>query len=101
MFLWRGQLKIVRVVSLHKCGAYARSRHWARTRSQIHDAVRRCEWPIGTGKFTIYPESGKRRGEGNGVVPIRAEFIRQLRQTGWVIEGKAKSRVGDNLGNFD
>ena len=89
------------MVSIHNCGSYAASRHWRKTRAQIHKAVKRCEWPIGTGSFTIYPQSGKKRGEGNGVVPIKNEFIRQLRADGWAIEGAAKNALDQALGAFD
>jgi hypothetical protein len=75
--------------------------HWAETRASIHAAVKRCAWPPGSKKFTIHPESGKKRGEGNGVVPIRAEFIKELRKVGWTIEGAAKNHLGENLGDFD
>lgn len=94
-------MKIVRVVTLNSCGTYASSAHWKKTRKEIHRAVRACEWPIGSGRFTIYPQSGKKRGEGNGVVPIRNEFVRILKSAGWVIEGKAKNSLDQRLGEFD
>ena len=84
-------MKIVDVITIQNCGSYAASEHWKKTRRQIHEAAKRCEWPIGSGSFTIYPQSRKKRGEGNGVGPIKAEFIRQLRGAGWKIEGKAKN----------
>ncbi len=83
------------------CGAYSRSKHWAKTRAQIRTAVRRCAWPPGSKKFTIYPQSGKKRGEGNGVGPIRREFVAELKRRGWVIEGAAKNALGQSLGDFD
>lgn len=94
-------MKIVNVHTLVSCGAYSRSKHWSKTRAQIHAAVRTCSWPPGSEKFTIFPESGKRRGEGNGVVPIKNEFLSELKKRGWVIEGAAKNAVGQALGDFD
>ena len=94
-------MKIVDVITLQSCGGYAASGHWKKTRKQIHDAVKRCEWPIGSGSFTIYPESGKRRNEGNGVLPIRNEFVAFLKSKGWAIEGPAKNALGQSLGDFD
>jgi hypothetical protein len=94
-------LKIVDVITLQNCGTYAASRHWKKTRKQIHDAVKRCEWPIGSGSFTIHPQSGKRRGEGNGVLPIRNEFVAFLKAKGWAIEGSAKNALDQALGDFD
>ena len=94
-------MKIVHVETLLSCGSYAESAHWARTRRSIHRAVKKCVWPPGSKKFTIYPESGKKRGKGNGVVPIKAEFINQLRKQKWILEGKAKNSLGQGLGDFD
>lgn len=94
-------MKIVDVITLQSCGSYATSKHWKRTRKQIHDAVKRCEWPIGSGSFTVYPQSGKKRGEGNGVLPIRNEFVAYLKSKGWAIEGPAKNALDQSLGDFD
>lgn len=45
--------------------------------------------------------SGKRRGEGNGVLPIRNEFVLFLKAKGWAVEGPAKNALGQVLGDFD
>lgn len=94
-------MKIVGVHTLISRGSYARSKHWAAARRQIHDAVRKCAWPPGSNKFTIYPQSGKRRGEGNGVGPIKNEFLNDLKRRGWAIQGPAKNLLGQALGDFD
>lgn len=94
-------MRIVRVETLLSRGRYAKSRHWKRTRKTIHEAVSRCCWPPGSRSFTIYPESGKKRGEGNGVLPIKREFVQHLREKGWAIEGKAKNALGQHVGDFD
>ncbi len=94
-------MKIVDVHTLISRGEYARSEHWARTRRQLHKAIRACAWPPGSRKFTIYPQSGKKRGEGNGVGPIKNEFVRGLRRQGWAIESPSKNLLGQALGDFD
>jgi hypothetical protein len=94
-------MKIVHVETLVACGSYANSAHWAKTRKSLHRAITKCAWPPGSKKFTIYPESGKKRGEGNGVGPIRTEFINHLRGLKWTIEGPAKNSFGQGLGDFD
>lgn len=94
-------MKIVDVVTLQNRGSYAKSAHWKRTKAQIHAAVRRCEWPAGSGSFTVHPQRGKKRGEGNGVTPIRNAFVESLRKRGWIIEGKAKNALDEALGDFD
>lgn len=94
-------MKIVHVETIISCGRYASSPHWKRMRRFLHQAIKKCAWPPGSGAFTIFPESGKRRGKGNGVGPIKAEFISELRKRGWTIEGKAKNRLDQRLGDFD
>jgi hypothetical protein len=94
-------MKIVKIYTLKNRGTYAVSEHWNSIREQIHGAIRSCEWPVGSGSFTIYPESGKARGEGNGVKPIRDRFVHSLKAGGWTIEGKAKNALDEHLGDFD
>jgi hypothetical protein len=94
-------VKIVHIETVLSCGSYPRSRHWAITRRSIHAAVKKCVWPPGTNTFTIYPQSGKKRDEGNGVGPIKVEFIAELRKREWTIEGPAKNSLGHGLGSFD
>ncbi len=79
-------MKIVHVEKLVSTGSFARSREWKRVRDGLHEAIRAVDWPPGTGKFTIYPQSGKRRGEGNGVKPIKNECIAKLCEQGWRAE---------------
>lgn len=71
-------LKITRVDTLISAGPFASSNKWKQIRDSAHVAVRAADWPAGSGSFTIYPESGKKRGEGNGVKPIKDNAIRTL-----------------------
>lgn len=94
-------MKIVQEVQLISCGDYAASSAWRATRAKIHAAVRAVDWPPGSGRFTIYPESGRKRGEGNGVKPIKNGLMLALKDQGWIIEGSARESVGQILGDFD
>ena len=94
-------MKIVQEVMLLGCGRYADSREWKQARAKIHAAVEAVDWPPGTGKFLIYPESGKKRGEGNGVKPIKKGLLEELRRQGWKTEGPAKTITGKAVGSFD
>jgi hypothetical protein len=76
-------MKIIREETLISCGEYAKSKAWKRTRATLYKAITRVDWPRGSGKFTIYPESGKKRGEGNGVTPIKEGLIEELTKQGW------------------
>lgn len=79
-------MKILRVETLLSKGPYASSKSWRATRNALHRAVRRVSWPPGSGKFTIYPESGKKRGQGNGVKPIKQGLMVALAKGGWKLE---------------
>ena len=57
----------------------ALKRAWADVRA----AIRATDWPHGSGQFAIYPQSGKKRGEGNGVLPIKGPCVRKLLALGW------------------
>lgn len=57
-----------------------------RALSEIRTAISLVRWPSGAEQFTIYPESGKKRGMGSGVRPIRDMFVEELQRLGWQIE---------------
>lgn len=94
-------MKIVQKIKLIECGTFSRSDEWRRIRASIHAAIKGVDWPPGSGKFLIYPESGKKRGEGNGVTPIKNGLMVELKRQNWTIEGRAKNALGQSLGNFD
>jgi hypothetical protein len=55
-------------------------------RGHIERAVELIKWPEGNDIFAIYPQSGKRRAEGNGVKKIKDAFIGHLQEVGWLLE---------------
>ena len=79
-------MKIVRVEILVNRGRYAASQDWRATRDALHQAIRRVSWPPGSRRFTIYPESGKKRGQGNGVKPIKSGLMTVLQRRGKKLE---------------
>lgn len=54
----------------------------------IENAISKVVWPPDSKEFIIYPESGKKTGEGNGVTPIKKEFINYLHKYNWELEKK-------------
>ena len=80
-------MKIVQVHDVVTRGKFPRSGAWRRACRQVASAIRATDWPHGSGRFTIYPESGKERGRGNGVLPIKLPCIRRLTDLGWEKEG--------------
>src|SRR5512135_2149364 len=79
-------MKIVREETLIHKGEYACSETWRLTRNTLYQAVRKVDWPPGSGAFTIYPESGKKRQTGNGVTPIKNGLMQELKARGWKLE---------------
>ena len=57
--------------------------------------------PAGTGKFTLYEQSGKKRGEGNGVRPIKNSFMRYLEAAGWKLEEPLDIATHNRPGKLD
>lgn len=94
-------MKIVGVEVLQNCGKYAASKEWRSTRAMLHDAVKRVSWPPGSKVFTIYPESGKRSGEGNGVKPIKNELMQELKEKGWKLEEPLAVAIVKRPGKLD
>ncbi len=86
-------MKIIKTEALISCGTFATSPQWTEIRSRLHEAIRRVDWPRGSGQFTIYPQSGKKRGEGNGVKPIKDGLINELTKQGWSAEGRLALRL--------
>ena len=94
-------MKIVHVETLISAGEFADSRQWKTLRLQLHRAIKGVVWPPGSNKFTIYPQSGKKRGEGNGVKPIKNECIAELLAHGWTMETQFTDERFSALGGLD
>lgn len=94
-------MKIVRTEVLISRGAFSESERWRKLLASIHAAVKAVDWPPGSGKFTIYPQSGKKTGEGNGVKPIKNGLMERLLKEGWELEGPARNARGHSIGDFD
>jgi hypothetical protein len=94
-------LKIVHIETLIKTGTFPDSETWKQLRDKIHECIKKVDWPHGSGKFTIHPESGKKRGEGNGVVPIKTVLINELKTNGWKTEHTISIKNTKPLGGLD
>lgn len=66
-----------------------------------HAAIQAVVWPTGATEFTIYPQSGKKRGEGNGVKPIKDAAITYLVGEGWKANYAWPVGTGKSPGNID
>lgn len=97
----RPPVKIVREEKLIGCGEFAVSAEWERARKKLHAAIKAVEWPPKSGKFTIYAESGKKRGMGNGVKPIKEGLMLDLQKLDWKLEQIVQFGGKRNPGKFD
>jgi len=94
-------MKIVRVETLISAGPFARSQEWSAIWNDLLKKIGGVDWPPGSGKFTIYPESGKGRGKGNGVKPIKEGLIKRLKAQGWKPEEALPLAVATQPGELD
>jgi len=64
-------------------GLFANSEQWAQIDREIITSIHSVVWPPSNDEFVIYPESGKKRGKGSGVVPIKQSCMENLQHLGW------------------
>lgn len=94
-------MKIVHIETLIQNGTYPKSKHWTHIRQILHNEIRSVDWPPGSGSFTIYPEPGKKRGQGNGVKPIKYGLIKRLKKLGWKDEEPLNIATRKKPGKLD
>ena len=87
-------MKIVEKHDVLSVGEFTTSNEWTKARRDVDNAISLVDWPHNTGTFLIYPESGKKRGEGNGVGPIKAPCLRSLARRGWLTEQLPRLETG-------
>ncbi len=80
-------MKIVETAFLLDAGGVTQWTEWKFRYDQVLNAIQTIEWPVGSGAFILYDQSGKRRGEGSGVKPIKDSFMARLKdEHGWKLE---------------
>lgn len=94
-------MKHVKTEELIHIGSFSESEEWHTLRHEIHRAIERVVWPPGSDEFRIYPEMGKKRGEGNGVRPIKDAFVDALEEFGWEAEERLKIGNVRRAGKID
>jgi hypothetical protein len=90
------------------CADYTDTAAYGKVEAEIRRAVAATVWPVGAREFTIFPQSGKKSGEGNGVKPIKRGFVETLAGLGWELEkrpppvaGRDEGGKGSQVGAFD
>ncbi len=79
-------MKIVKLETLVDAGSFTKTPDWEVIHRHIVESIKKIEWPAGAGSFTLYDESGKKRGQGSGVKPIKVDFMKKLASLGWALE---------------
>jgi hypothetical protein len=79
-------VKIVQTERLIDAGTFSQSGDWYEIEGHIDQAIKSIEWPPGSGSFTLRDESGKKRGQGSGVKPIKQACMEKLKSLGWQLE---------------
>jgi hypothetical protein len=79
-------MKIMRKGRLIDVGGFSATEKWIATEKDTEQAIHSVQWPPGSGSFTLFDESGKKRGQGNGVKPIKEECMEKLRSLGWALQ---------------
>lgn len=90
-------MKLVTRKTLIDAGTFTKTPAWKKILSDIEAAIDAVHWPPSGKDFAIYPESGKKRNEGNGVVPIKAGFQKALKDRGWKLEERQRRRARPDI----
>ena len=94
-------MQIKKIVELITKGSFYSSEELKLIKCHVKESIESVEWPPGSGSFTLYPQSGKKRGEGNGVKPIKQAFVNNLRENGWELETKLDIATATRSGPID
>lgn len=94
-------MKIIRTEMLIDAGSFSTSSEWEEVQRQIQKAILSVQWPAGSGSFTLYDQPGKKRGEGNGVKPIKEACMRNLSGNGWSLETPVGIATVNRPGKMD
>ncbi len=88
-------VQIKKHVTLIDSGGFSETPEFSKIMDDITSSIKKVVHPPESDKFTIYPESGKKRGKGNGVKPIKLNFISHLVQRGWEDVQNEKGKSSD------
>jgi hypothetical protein len=94
-------LKIVKIENIISIGDFSTTSEWNSIRGNLHSSIKLMVYPEGSDKFYIYPESGKQRGQGNGVTPIKNGLMADLATQGWKLEEPLELTSNSRPGKLD
>lgn len=80
-------MRIVSIKDIYKDDVFSTSPAYKAILSEIKQGISAVRWPKGSDGFYLDPNStGRGRGEGNGVKPIKVNFVDYLTKNGWLSE---------------
>ncbi|MEK7616666.1 MAG: hypothetical protein AAB414_01280 [Patescibacteria group bacterium] len=95
-------MKIVHIQSIVKKGQLANSKIFDEINDEIKTAINKISWPPKSDGFYLNANSkGKKRGQGNGVKPIKEACVTYLKTIGWKEERRIRSRGVAGTGPLD
>lgn len=94
-------MKIIKTVDLINSGPFSKSKALKKVLKDVEASILEIEYPKGSGKFILHDQCGKKRGEGNGVKPIKLLCMKYLRNKGWQLETREKVSSESRPGPID
>jgi len=95
------KMRFVELVLLIDKGNFTKSPVWTQIISDLRRSVEKVNWPSGSERFILYNDTGRGRGQGNGVVPIKTMFQSNLEKCGWKLEQKLNIATYRSPGKID
>lgn len=89
-------MRLVNVRHLLQIGAFAHSAEAARIDADIRNGIQQVSWPSGSGSFTLLSQR-----DGNGVKPIKNDFIDHLNGRQWRAEQRMRLVADAQPGKVD
>jgi hypothetical protein len=79
-------MKLAKIEYLVRAGNFSNSHEWKTVLAELEEAIASVVWPPGTPAFILNPSTGRGRGEGNGVKPIKEACMLTLKELSWNID---------------
>lgn len=95
-------MRIIQTEILIDSGNITSTSEWINRYDQICKSIQMIQWPPGSGHFALHNQSGKKRGEGNGVKPIKSACMIHLHESyGWHLETRVDLGISTSPGPMD
>lgn len=76
-------MKLAKIEYLINTGRFAESKEWKVILRDLREGITSVVWPPENASFILNPSTGRGRGEGNGVLPIKEACMITLEKLGW------------------